>query len=71
METDDPVLKTEHQVLFGGIIALFARIEYQMQMAFAGLLQIDFVAASIMTTDSHYSQKRNTLKSLSVRPKSC
>jgi hypothetical protein len=46
---------------FGTIINIFAKIESQMMVCAAGVLDTDLATAYILMADTHYRQKRQTL----------
>lgn len=54
----------EHAMQFGFIINIFAKIELQMQIAAAGILDTDLGTALILMSDTHYRQKQTTLRNL-------
>ncbi len=65
--TDDSnysAVRPEHAACFGFIINTFAKIEMQMQIAAAGILDTDLGTAVILMGDTHYRQKQTTLRNL-------
>ncbi len=65
--TDDPnysPVTPEHAIHFGFIINIFAKIEMQIQIAAAGILDADLGTAVILMGDTHYRQKQTTLRNL-------
>ena len=65
--TDDPnysAVTPEHATAFGLIINIFAKIEMQMQITAAGILDTDLGTAVILMGDTHYRQKQTTLRNL-------
>lgn len=63
---DDIVVTQEHAVHFGFIINIFAKIELQMMIAAAGLLDSDLGTAVILMGDMNYRTKRQTLNHLNT-----
>lgn len=62
-ESEDPyVIMPEHAAAFGYIIHLFAKFEQNMQIAVAGMLDIDFGSAMLLMGDTTYRQKRQTTR---------
>lgn len=55
---------SDHAMQFGFIINIFAKIETQMEIAVAGMLNTDFATAIILMGDTHYRQKQTTLRNL-------
>lgn len=65
--TDDSnhsAVTLEHAIQFGFIINIFAKIEMQMQITAAGILDTDLGTALILMGDTHYRQKQTTLRNL-------
>ncbi len=65
--TDDSnysAVTPEHATAFGFIINIFAKIEMQMQITAAGILDTDLGTALILMGDTHYRQKQTTLRNL-------
>lgn len=58
------VVSEEHAVCFGWIINIFAKIEFNMQVAAAAILGSDLGTAVILMGDMNYRQKRQTLSHL-------
>ncbi len=65
--TDNPdfsPVTLDHATQFGLIINIFAKIEMQMQIAVAGMLNTDLATAVILMGDTHYRQKQATVRNL-------
>jgi hypothetical protein len=66
MADDISPFTDEHAKYFGHIINIFARIETQMMVCAAGILNTDLATAYILMADTHYRQKRQTLLHLNI-----
>lgn len=60
-DTDLDAITPDFAVLFGFIIAMFAKLERQMTIAMAGLLDTDLGTAAILMSSAGFSTKRQTL----------
>jgi hypothetical protein len=56
----------EHARYFGHIINIFARIEHQMMVCVAGMLDSDLATAHILMADTHYRQKQQIVRHLNT-----
>ena len=66
-DTDGYYSATEdHAMYFGIIISIFAKLEHQMYIAAAGMLNSDLGTAYILLGTMPYSQKRQTLVHLNT-----
>ena len=64
-ETETPsVVTPEHAKAFGYIIYSFAKFEFHMQTAVAGMLDTDVATAILLMGDTSYRQKRQTVTNI-------
>ena len=64
-ETETPsVVTPEHATAFGYIIHTFAKLEFHMQTAVAGMLDTDVATAILLMGDTNYRQKRQVVRNI-------
>ena len=64
-DTETPsVVTPEHATAFGYIIHAFAKLEFHMQTAVAGMLDTDAGTAILLMGDTNYRQKRQTVRNI-------
>ncbi len=64
-ETEIPsVVTVEHATAFGYIIHTFAKLEFHMQTAVAGMLDTDVATAILLMGDTNYRQKRQVVRNI-------
>lgn len=61
---EPPVITPEHAKAFGYIIHTFAKLEHNMQITVAGMLDTDLATTMLLMSDTHYRQKRQTTRNI-------